>query len=369
MLRRYQPGYADNLLCFILLNLVLIAAYHAFVHKKSLKDVIVLYIAFCVFTFWNTDTAAYKWLFYEHKIWRYKENFYYYLSYICFNSYYLWRLYVWGGATIFFYYAAKNFNLRLPTAFFVLAYFFLLTFSYARVSLAMAVYLYGFSLILNYMNKRKLFYKGCFFILISPLFHRSYYVVVALTPLLFIKLNKKMIVYLIILPPLFFRLIQFMLNFFITSQIELSDNMDDLSESVQNYGTRQGVRHLNWKFWLITMIHRLSYFVSYAYIIYFYYKKSTNALFDKNMKRMIILTTIIFLIASSFLLSGMRNYFHEIVGYRFLYMTSLPIVVVLSYMYQKGIISRKMLYLNLALPLLYSEAWFIGKLLKIPVFW
>lgn len=369
MLRRYNPEYLDNLISFLLLNLVFIFAYHAFRRNTQVRDVIKVFIAFCVFAFWNSDTAAYKWAFYQHKIWYYKEAFYYYLSFICFDSYYLWRTFVWGCATILFYYSVKNFKLNRAITFYVLSLFFLMTFSYARASLAMAVYLYGLSSILNHNYSKTTFAKGVFFIILSPFFHRSYYVIVAMTPFLFIKFNKKIIYYLIILSPLFFRIIQFVLSAFVTSQIELTENMDNLSDAVQSYGNREGTRTKNWKFMLISMMHRSSYYISYAYILYFYLKKTTNALFDKRMRKIIILTTYIIIIATSFLLSGLRNYFHEIVGYRFLYMTSLPIVVLLSYMYQQRIISKRIFFINLALPFLYSELWFIGKLIKVPVFW
>ena len=369
MLRRYNPEYLDNLISFLLLNLVFIFAYHAFKRNTQVRDVIKLFIAFCVFAFWSSDYAAYKWAFYQHNIEYYKESFYYYLSLISFNSYYLWRAFVWGCATILFYYSVKNFKLNRAITFFVLSLFFLMTFSYARASLAMTVYLYGLSLLLNHNYSKATIARGVFFILLSPFFHRSYYVIVTITPFLFIKFNKKIIYYLIILSPLFFRGIQSLLNYFISSQIELSENMDNLSDSVQSYGNREGIQEKNWKFTMISMLHRTAYFVSYSFILYYSLKKSTNALFDKRMKKILILTTFIIIIASSFLISGIQNYFHEIVGYRFLYMTSLPIVVLLSYMYQQRIITKRMFFINLALPFLYSELWFIGKLIKVPVFW
>jgi hypothetical protein len=168
---------------------------------------------------------------------------------------------------------------------------------------------------------------------------------------------------------LFARMIQSILQVFLNSQIEFGENLENFSDSVQDYAGRHSHRQRNWKFLLVTSIHQVSYYFTLAFILYHYFKNKTNILFDNRMRKMITLTVVIAIISTIFTINGIDNYFSTIVGYRFLYMTSLPIVVVLSYMYMRKIISRRLLFLNLVLPFFHAELFFIGKLLKIPVFW
>lgn len=367
---RYKPSYADNLLSFFLLNLVFIIAYLSFKKGRSAKTVAWFYVIFCVFAFWNTDTATYEWLFYEGKKGLYKESVYYYMSLLCFNSYYLFRTLIWGTATLLYYYTAKNFNLKLSVAFFTLSIFFLLTFSYARASLAMAVYVYGLSLLSNYQKGKKYLIKGAIFILLSPLFHRSYYVIVAVTPFLFIKINKKIIIALLLMAPFISRLILMVIRSFLANQIQLGENMEDFSDAVQNYAGRKSIRYRNWKALLIGYIHQASYFVSLGYILYYFFKKETSVLFDKSMRNLLTITIINAIMATLFLIIGINNYYYHVAGYRFLYMTSIPISIILSYMYLRGILTKRQLFINLALPFIYSEAFFVGKLItRMPTFW
>lgn len=365
----YMPGYADNLVSYILLTLAFILSYQAYKRNGQVKLVVFTYMLFCIFAFWSSDTASYEWMFRQHKVSYFKEPIYYYIGLLCFDSYYIFRTLIWGTATIFFYYTVKNFKLNRSLAFFVLTYFFLMTFSYARASLAMATYLFGLSFILNNRYSKTALAKGVFFILLAPFFHRSYYVVVAITPFLFIKINKKVVLFILVLSPLFARMIQSILQVFLNSQIEFGENLENFSDSVQDYAGRHSHRQRNWKFLLVTSIHQVSYYFTIAFILYHYFKNKTNILFDNRMRKMITLTVVIAIISTIFTINGIDNYFSTIVGYRFLYMTSLPIVVVLSYMYMRKIISRRLLFLNLVLPFLYAELFFIGKLLKIPVFW
>ncbi len=364
-----MPNYADNLISFLLLNISFVIAYLAFKRNGRIKEVCFVYVLFCVFAFWSSDTASYEWMFSQHNISYYKEPIYYYISLLCFDSYYIFRTLIWGTATMLFYYTVRKFKLNRSVAFFVLTYFFLLTFSYARASLAMSTFLYGMSLVLNNRNSKMILVKGLVFILLAPFFHRSYYVIVAITPFLFFRINKKVVLFILMLSPLFARLIQSILQLFLDSQIEFGENMDNFSDSVQDYAGNESHWQMNWKFMLITIMHQISYYFTLVTILYLYFKNKTNILFDNRMRKMITLIVVIIIISTIFTINGVSNHFSTIVGYRFLYMTSLPIVVVLTYMYMRRIMSKKLLLLNLALPFLYAESFFIGKLLKIPVFW
>ena len=358
---RYLPGFEDNVIAFVLMNIVFILSYAYFVRKlNSAKSVILAILVFCVFGFWNSDYTFMRYHFIYDAKEEYSEVFYYYLAQLSFGSYYIYRLFIWGGALALFMLAVRKFNLNRNTSLFLLVFFFILTFSNARASLAMSAYLLGIYYLLPNSNSKIRLVKALFFLVLSFLFHRSFLICIVFSPILVFNFNRKFVILLLIFVPLFVQTVNYLLGDIISGQIILGDIFESFSNAVTDYAGREGTRELNWKMTLINSLRNASFYVSTAYIVYYSIKYDFE---DIYIKKVINYILILIVFSSLFLVEGLNNYFYEIIGYRYLYMTAMPIILMLTYMYDNGIISRKVLYFNLFLPFLYEEVWFLGKLI------
>ena len=128
------------------------------------------------------------------------EPFYQYLAaYIGYN-YILFRTIVWGAALFFFFQTAKRFGLDPYKTSFLMYSMFITIFDYARATLGMSIFFYGLSFLCIPLNRGKIFSPmvGGLFILSSILFHNSMALLIAMTFLAFIPLNKKILFLLII---------------------------------------------------------------------------------------------------------------------------------------------------------------------------
>lgn len=123
------------------------------------------------------------------------EPFYQYLSYVIDESFFLFRLVVWGGSLLFFSVTARRLEIKPSIAQYLLYTLFLVTFSTSRMTLAMVMYFFGLSFLIR-PGEKKTIYKiilGLVIIVLSRELHRSVNALLALTPIIFIpniKNNK-----------------------------------------------------------------------------------------------------------------------------------------------------------------------------------
>lgn len=140
----------------VLFDIFLVALFYYMlfpvVHRREeitpyrFKVFMLLLVIYLVFAFWNGDWYNYQGIFVRMNknplAISHMEEFYDFLMRSCPN-YYSFRLVVWGSALTFVHLIIERVKLNKELCYFFFAFCFLHYFSYARVSLAVVVLLYG----------------------------------------------------------------------------------------------------------------------------------------------------------------------------------------------------------------------------------
>ena len=265
---------------------------------------------------------------------------YYYIAFFCRGNYELFRIIIWGGAFFVFYFTCRI--LKVPAYLSILLLFLLFNdvASYGRVTLAMAIYYLGLSLILE----KKWYVIGAIITLSSVFFHHSMVVAVGVLPIIFTPKNK--IVQLLLYVAIFVAM--FILINRVMGQTDIL--MED--ESLGYYGRKmyssqnkiaEGVYSRRSS--LLGVINDLfRYLVFYIPIIGVFFKinriKSVNYI-PQCFVQISKITFAIAMLATSFLLFyGTFN----VLFYRVLYMCMIPIPILLSLLLSHNYINEK--YIN-----------------------
>lgn len=116
--------------------------------KINLGFFSLLIIVFCVFAFSEQDTYSYHSL-YDQMLATHRrihvEGFYYWLATFLPNSYYLWRLVIWGGAFLLLMHCFKRYDIDEHVFCFVFPLLLLPYFATTRSSLGIALFLLSIS--------------------------------------------------------------------------------------------------------------------------------------------------------------------------------------------------------------------------------
>ena len=137
--------------------------------------------------------------------WMVTPNFHYeivyqYIAKFTDGNYLLWRLIVWGGAILLITLTAKRIGCSIKQTLFIVFALYAVQYSYARSTLAQSIYFYGLSfLIAPNLRKGRIsnIVLALVIISIAPFFHRSAYLLLASTPIVFLPniSNKKSMFY------------------------------------------------------------------------------------------------------------------------------------------------------------------------------
>lgn len=355
-----QNQYIFN---FVWMNLVFIVAYFNRNRKTPIFFTWLLILIFVLFAFWDTDYFSFRYIFHT-SLEGFRDPLYYYLSFISFDSYTIFRLLIWGTGLLLFHKTAKRFNLSSNYTAYIFVIFFLLTFSYARVSLGMALYFYGLSHILkpNYQNQFASLVWGLIFIGCSYFGHRSMVIPILLTPLIFIKLTKKNILALVVGGIAFSSIASTLLTGFADESIPIDPQFAAVTDAATQYAVKDTVVEYNWKFTLMRNLRNYSFVILLGYIIWKCTFSKDRIFITDSTKQLINVCCGILIIAISFLIiPGMGA---DIIGYRLLYMLGIPLCIILTYMIDRGFTKPKTAFILLIPALLYAEGFIFGKILS-----
>lgn len=355
-----QGQYIFN---FILMNVIFFIAYAYKYKRQSAPITWVLIIVFLLFAYWDTDYFSFRQMFYT-SLEGFRDPLYYYLSLISFNSYTVFRLIIWGTALLLFKKTSDRYGISPNIAAYVFSIFFLLTFSYARVSLGMAMYFYGLSFLTKPHPKNKFWGTiwGLLFIGCSYFGHRSLLVLIGLAPIALIKLNRKTILILGIIGVMVSGFATTLLSDLISGSLSVSDTMGAAGEAAEQYANIEIEMEYNWKFALMRNLRFYSIYIAMAYIAWkVAFSKEANNI-GPEIKRLATISCAILIFSVSFLLAP--SWGADIIGYRYLYMVGLPICTIIAYFATNGLISKKMVSILLLLAFLYSEGFIFGKILS-----
>ena len=267
----------------------------------------------------------------------YGEDVYIWIGQIVEKNYFLFRVIVWGGAFITYCITARRMGVPVYFSAVLILLTHIVTFSYARATAAMAIYYLGLSYLCHpIQNKTSLsIIIGILLIYASTFFHNSAIMMVASTLMFVLPVKKWSIVLALVLIPLFANTIK---DYF--HQIILLGNEEDiLIAKMQNYSERElerGVAAL-----LITTFEYASFYLPFiiSTIVLFrnrLYSQISNGIFSMYKVALgLLLGSFVFL----FFGPSFITFF-----YRIMFMTMIPITLIIAKLHCDGYLSRRHLY-------------------------
>ena len=252
LLKQVEATQHQYIFNFVLMNVIFLLGFLFRKNRQTFFFTWLLILIFCLFAYWDTDYFTFRGIFYT-SLADFRDPFYYYLGLISFNSYTVFRFYIWGLALLLLFKTSQHLKINRNTLAFVFPIFFLLLFSYARASLGMAMYFYGLSfLLVPKKNKTIISYIwGILFICFSYFGHRSMLLPIALTPLIFFNFNKYVISVLLVIGFIIGRSAETLLSMASLEGLPIESSVfKAASEGFEAYAAKDTVVEYNWKYTL-----------------------------------------------------------------------------------------------------------------------
>lgn len=261
----------------------------------------------------------------------YGEEVYVEIAKIVNRNYFLFRTIVWGGAYLLFCLTARRMGVPIYQAATFLFLTHSLIFGYARATAAMAVYYFGLSFLCLF--KRNVFSVaagvGC--ILLAPFLHTSAYILVAVTLILLIPLRKWTILATVIAIPLAVGLLKtYFLDF------ALGAGNERLTAKVSGYLQREN-RESGIAVILINAFQYASFYVPVLILILKTINKRIRRDIPSMYLRLIKTTVALAFISLVFITFGEG---FKVYIYRILFMTMIPLAILIPALFNRGILSK-----------------------------
>lgn len=354
-----QNQYIFN---FILMNIIFIISYINRSKKNNVKFTWFLLIIFCLFAYWDTDYFSFRDFYLSPDFVNFRDPLYYYLSLFSFNSYTIFRLIIWGGGLLFYIKSLKNFNIPLNISAFVFAIFYLLTFSFGRISLGVCMYFFGISLLLNTSyHKTSQFITGVILVICSYWGHRAMILPIALTPLILLKPNRLQISALIVVGFLIGKYTTPFLAGLLSGDITIGSG-SAAEEALLSYASNENEVVMNWKFKLTSELRWYSIYALMVYCVWKCFYSKYRDVVRLGIKKIVVLSFGIFLIA--FNLQQFDTIGANEMGERFLFILGIPLTLTLAFLKKENMCSHKTMMLLLLPAFVYAEGFIFGKILS-----
>ena len=309
----------------------------SYISKANFKisnEILPIVAIFAFFSFCDGDNFHYiKWFYYANNggdvyDTSVQEPFYQVLSYYLEGNYFLFRILIWGSALLLFCLTSKRLTIPPRVTLICLYCLFIFIFSYARASLGLCVYFYGFSYFIKPITSNRIigFIWGSILIMSSLLFHTSMAFLIVLTiPILIFPILKdkqsvffKIILYIFCLTAIIVSVI------FIVEDLIESLDIPILSLKLSKYTDMEEESKGIFNFIIETCISTLM-------ILSLYY--SRRSIYKHNCNN--IITDKLFLISLSIITIGLTLSFmgpgYATISYRIKYMAIIPIILLLAY--------------------------------------
>lgn len=346
---------------FLFLRPVMIYPYRVSIGK--FRFCLLLNFAFCLFSFWGLDWFGYLRTYENVKIGNntnLEEIYIFIIENFC-HDYLFFRTIVWGVALIFLFDTIRRLSISNHLFLFIFSISYLIYFSYARVSLAMAVMFYGLSLFYRpYKNIRVFsFLLAGASIYASLYLHKSalFGVAILIISLLTMRINRKRLLFLIVI--LFPVLINLGRDYLVEiMEMEVSDEygFGNVIYAGQRYFLHEGnVAGLGKK--VSVFMESLPYFLI-AYLSVRFNLSKRYKLVPKDIK--VFIRVFFLLVISSLVFLFDLGYNTDVVYIRFLRYNLIPASIVLTFFYQERYmpkLTRSIMLLlgaNVAYSLLYT---------------
>lgn len=334
---------------------------------RSAVLIITVYSFFLILVFWGKNIARYD-RFHEaqplllimiafHLLFPFEAGDYYHMmeslhtkdfhalepiyaeiaSFVGYN-YFLFRLVVWGGAFFLFLKTARRFGLDIYKTAFLLYAMFIGIFDYARASLAMSMFFYGYSFICIPFYKHHIlsYVVGAAFMSASLFFHTSMAIVVGASVVTFIPFNKRTIIagllLLVISVPYMNTVLGVIVDQALGGGGRLNENIVGYANQVteeDSYSTLEWVRR-----WVCYS----TLFIPIIILGYKFFLQKNRLPVSSSITKLYKITVAIQIIALSTLMIDLNTF---ILFYRILYISMIPVIILFSYSRQHGFVSHR----------------------------
>jgi len=293
-----------------------------------------LCIAFCVFSFWDTDWFHYLNAFDDLKAGYsgHMEEVYVWIAQNLSPNYYSFRLVVWGIAFLLFLRTIQLLSVSKPLTLFFFGTIYIVWFSYARVSLSMALVLYGTAIL--YGNKKKSVGRcvlAVALIIISFFFHKTalFAILVFVIAAVSEKYPKVFVWLMLLAFPLALVLVKTQLSSFISMDFDgIDSDMSEYMSAGQGYMEKDLIKR-----GLGAFLQRTLEIVPYYGITFVCIKElKGNRLVPQNIQVFMLIQIITVLISSIFAFDlGINT---TTIYIRFMRFAAIPTSIVMAYCYE-----------------------------------
>lgn len=301
---------------------------------------------FCIFSFWGADWFGYA-ESYKHIKMGYRTNLepvYQWIVIELISSYFQFRVIIWGTALVFFYDTIRRLPVRTDLTLFFFVAIWMIWFSYARVSLAMALMFWGTSLIStqerwNFLHS----IIGVTAICVSFFFHKSaLFGVSAILFALVTRTQKKQLLWVLILMfPLMVYFAQDFLRDFMMEDFAYDESDVDAYMAAGQHSMANEVHFSGWG----TIIQRTLERIPFYLLAWACYKLHADNKFNYLPSSIKVFSKILFFIV---LVSTIFIFDFEInlktVYTRFLRFGAIPATIILSYLWENDCYPKLMRY-------------------------
>ena len=270
---------------------------------------------------------------------------YQYIIYYFGGNYFLFRLIVWGGSLLLIALSARAFGVSAYNTMFLVLAGFIIIFSYARATLAMSIFALGAVTISLASEQRRAMLKkliGIGIMALSIYFHRSMLpMVIIAVPLLLLPYKRDFTRLSLYLFPIMVLGCSLLLReAFGELTLLANSTMDDESgilKKMEYYAEDKGVES-NLNGYIALTLKYATFYVPLLLIAISLRSKKVIKTLDNRCIWLYLITYLMIVIATSMLFIGFDS---DVLFYRYLFMSFVPLCILISYMRQNNILSVK----------------------------
>ncbi|MBR5105889.1 MAG: hypothetical protein IKU93_05570 [Alistipes sp.] len=280
------------------------------------------------------------------------EAFYQYLIYYTNGNYFLFRLVVWGGSLALIISAARKFGVDIYNTLFVVLAGFVIIYSYARATLAMSVFFMGVVTICSSVDSKKKFLQiiiGIAVLASSIYFHRSMLPMMAVALLwLLLPGKKKLSKYSLWLFPVVVLIFSIVLKMAFEEMLAIANAVEDETGtfSKAELYSEQEAAETNANGYIRLVLQYSTFYLPMLLISNAMRSDKVLQIVDNKAIWLYQMTYIIFAFATSFLLLDMDS---TTMFYRYLFMSFIPLSILIVYMKNIGVLAIKQYYWIIAI--------------------
>lgn len=323
--------------------------------KNSYKIMMLLILLMLMTHFYESDYFSYRDIIhnydFQHLDRNHGEHIYGYIAHFTNYNYLLFRFVVWGSSLYLTAFVFNKFEVNRYFGMYTILSMYMCIHYISRASLAMGIYFLGVYNLLEARKNKKisLMLLGWAIIISSYYFHHSMALLIVVTPVIFLPLNKKIILIAVIAVPLIIILIKKALLYVLINQ---SIPNEKLMHTLIRYSLRDDIVKANIKGQIRYCFEWGLYYVPFFVISKQIYKNmSYLKKYKQNYINLFKITASIVFVATTF---GAMQFNNLWLFKRTLFMSTIPLVILMCGLYQEGLIRKKTIFKLISIGQLYN---------------